>query len=109
MKEDLIIFMPLFLTEEELKRLHASIEGGNTFNQVGFNYDTSNEGIKDIKPSDQPEPDETVKNVEEEKPFMAHPSLAIPPHMEIVSWSFCWICFYNFPAVGPIHNQHHLT
>lgn len=74
------------VAEEELKRLHASIDSGESFNQVAFNYDTTNGEQKTVSPviADQPE-EGGDRNDEEEKPFMAPESLAIPPRMEIVS------------------------
>jgi len=60
--------------EEELKRLHASI-ATDGYNQVPMNYDTKKEDVYD--------PMEPTEEFEEETPFVAPKSLAVPSEMEI--------------------------
>jgi len=61
--------------EEELKRLHASI-ATDGYNQVPMNYDVT-------KKEDVYDPMEPTEEFEEETPFVAPKSLAVPSEMEI--------------------------
>lgn len=60
-----------------MKRLHASI-ATDGYNQVPMNYDAKKEDVYD--------PMEPTEEFEEETPFVAPKSLAVPSEMEIVSF-----------------------